>query len=93
LRFNDGRPVPPEAFAETAYEIQRHFGGVSWESQVIEGIWCQGAVEYRDGLNRLFVDTQDTPENRRFFKSLKERLKVRFDQLEIWLTVHPVEIL
>src|SRR5439155_12927765 len=67
LEFNDGRPVPREFLAEAAVEVQRRFGGVSWESQVVEGIWRQGEVEYRDRLNRLFVDAEDTEENRQFF--------------------------
>src|SRR5258706_11537629 len=87
LQFNDGRPVPWELMAETALEIQQRFNGVSWESQVIEGIWRHGGLQYRDKLNRLFVDTEDTPENRNFFIELKTRLKSRFEQLEIWLTV------
>ena len=93
LAFNDGRRVPREFFAETAAEIQQRFGGVSWESQAIEGIWRAGGIEYRDQLNRLFVDAEDTEENRRFFIELKARLKSRFQQLDIWLTVHPIEIL
>ena len=93
LEFNDGRPVPRESLAEAAVEIQRRFGGVSWEPQAIEGIWRQGGIEYRDRLNRLFVDAEDTEENRQFFIGLKARLKSRFQQLDIWLTVHPIEIL
>ena len=93
LQYNDGRPVPREILAETAIEILGRFGGASWESQVIEGLWHQGGVEYRDHLNRIFVDAQDTPENRHFFTQLKARLKARLVQLDIWLTVHPIEVL
>ena len=93
LAFNDGQQVPREVLAEIAIEIQRRFGGVSWESQAIEGIWRQGGVEYRDRLNRLFVDAEDTEENRQFFIGFKSRLKSRFQQIDIWLTVHPIEIL
>jgi len=67
LRFNDGTAVPPALLAGTVVEIERHFGAASWESQVIEGIWHQGGIEFRDQLNRVFVDARDTPENRRFF--------------------------
>ena len=93
LTFNDGRPVPREFLANAAAEIQTRFGGVSWESQAIEGIWHSGGIEYRDQLNRIFVDAEDTTENRQFFTNLKARLKSRFQQLDIWLTVHPIEIL
>ena len=93
LQFNDGRAVPRALLAQTAVEIQERFGGVSWESQVIEGIWRQSGVAYRDHLNRIFVDAEDTPENRQFFLELKRELKSRFAQLDIWLTVHPIEVL
>ena len=59
LQFNDGRAVPRDLLAETAFEIQARFGGVTWESQLIEGIWKQGGIEYRDKLNRLFVVRND----------------------------------
>jgi hypothetical protein len=75
LRYNDGRPVPRELLAETAFEIQSRFGGVTRQSQVVEGIWRQGGVEYRDELNRIFVDAEDTPANRQFFLDLKAKLK------------------
>ena len=65
LRFNDGTAVPKALLAGTVTEIEQHFGAASWESQVIEGLWHQGGVEYRDQLNRVFVDAEDTPENRR----------------------------
>jgi len=93
LTFNDGRPVPPDFVANAAAEIQGRFGGVSWESQVIEGIWGTGGIQYRDRLNRIFVDAEDTEANRQFFTALKARLKSRFQQVDIWLTVHPIEIL
>ncbi|MCI0743912.1 MAG: hypothetical protein L0Y58_00765 [Verrucomicrobia subdivision 3 bacterium] len=85
--------MPRHFLADAAAEIQARFGGVSWESQAIEGIWRAGGVEYRDRLNRIFVDAEDTEENRQFFVDLKARLKSRFQQLEIWLTVHPIEVL
>jgi len=93
LQFNDGRPVPHSMLADTAREIERRFGGVSWESQAIEGIWRQGGAEYRDRLNRVFVDAEDTPDNRQFFLTLKQRLKAEFQQLDVWVTVHLIEIL
>jgi hypothetical protein len=49
LAFNDGQPVPREFLADTAAEIQAKFGGVSWESQAIEGIWHTGGIQYRIG--------------------------------------------
>jgi hypothetical protein len=56
-------------------------------------MWLAGGVEYRDRLNRIFVDAEDTQTNRKFFLDLKARLKSRFQQLDLWLTVHPIEVL
>jgi hypothetical protein len=36
---------------------------------------------------------EDTPENRAFFLALKETLKERFQQVEIWITTHTIEVL
>lgn len=33
------------------------------------------------------------PEHRAFFRQFKEQLKVRFDQLEIWITSHPLDVI
>ena len=93
LKFNDGRPIPREMLAETAFEIKKRFEGVSWETHVIEGFWRHGGIEYRDQVNRIFVEAEDTSEHRYFFQSLKERLKARFQQVDIRLTVHPIEVL
>src|ERR1700722_5939103 len=51
------------------------FGAVSYETQTIHGQWEHGGQVYNDKLIRVFVDVPDTPENRAFFPSFKERLK------------------
>lgn len=92
-RFNDGQPVPLNLLSETVAELEERFGAVTWETQTLRGHWRHEETTYLDELVRLFVDTDDTVENRRFFRELKPRLKVRFRQLDIWLTVHPIEVL
>jgi hypothetical protein len=93
LRFNDGRAVPDELIADTILELCEHFGAVSCETQTIRGIWTHEAAVYRDELIRVFVDTPDTARSKEFFVELKSRLKSRFDQLDIWMTTYPVEVL
>jgi hypothetical protein len=39
------------------------------------------------------VDVEDTPENRQFFAALKPVLLERFNQLEIYIASHPIDIL
>jgi hypothetical protein len=42
---------------------------------------------------RIFVDVSDSVENRKFFLQFNETLKKRFQQIDIWLTSHPIEVL
>lgn len=93
LRFNDGQPVPDELVGETLLEIRQQFGAVSAETQVIRGHWQHQGEVYRDDLVRVFVDVADTEDNRKFFVAYKEQLKARFQQLDIWMTTHLIEVL
>jgi hypothetical protein len=93
LRFNDGNAIPDELIAETLLELEDQFGAVSWESQTIHGRWTHEKEKYRDDLVRVFADVPDTQENRQFFVAFKDRLKARFQQLDVWVTTHPLEIL
>src|ERR1041384_6991699 len=93
LRFNDGRAVPDSLIGETLIELRRRFGAVSAETQVIRGQWEHEGEVYRDEPRRVFIDVEDLPANREFFQQFKERLKQRFQQLDIWVTSHPVDVL
>ncbi len=93
LQFNDGSPVPDELIADTILELREKFGAVSCESQTIHGVWAHEAEVYRDELIRVFVDTQETIANRDFFQQFKSQLKQRFEQLDIWMTTYPIEVL
>ena len=93
LRFNDGQPVPDDFVAETLLELEQRFGAVSSETQTIPGLWRHQGESYRDDLIRVFVDVADEAEHRRFFLELKERLKARFQQIDIWMTTYPIEVL
>jgi hypothetical protein len=92
-QFNDGSVVPDDLIADTILELREHFGAVSAETQTIHGVWTHEAEVYRDELIRVFVDVPDTASSRDFFVDFKERLKTRFDQLNIWMTTYPVEVL
>jgi hypothetical protein len=93
LRFNDGKPVPDELVADTLTDLEQRFGAVSSESQVIRGIWHSQGQVFRDESARVFVDVPDLPENRQFFVELKDRLKVRFQQLDIWMTSYLIDVI
>ena len=90
LKFNDGQPVPREQLARTHAELKERFGAISNESQVIKGDDAESGSK-GEPLTRVFVDVPDTAENAEFFRTLKERLKDRFQQVEIWITTFAVE--
>jgi hypothetical protein len=92
LRFNDGKAVPDEYIADALVELRTKFGAVSSETQRIEGQWQHAGQVYRDDLMRIFVDVEDTQENRDFFHKFRERIGVRFQQIAIWMTSHPIDI-
>ena len=93
LRFNDGTAVPEETIADTLLEFESYFGAVSCETQTIRGRWRADGVTYLDDLIRVFVDVEDLDSYREYFVSTKERLKRRFDQLDIWMTTYLIEVL
>ena len=92
-RFNDGQPVPDELIADTLLELEEHFGAVSCETQIIRGLWRYEDELFRDELIRTFVDAPDVPESRDFFLEFKERVKARFQQIDIWMTTYSIEVL
>jgi hypothetical protein len=85
--------VPNRLVTDTAIELRERFGAASCETQVIQGQWQHQGEVFHDELVRLFVDVEDTPENRQFFQTLKPHLKTRFQQLDIWLTSHEIDVL
>jgi hypothetical protein len=38
------------------------------------------------------LDLEDSPENWQVVRAFKETLKVRFEQVEIWITAHRIEV-
>jgi hypothetical protein len=93
LQFNDGQDVTVSLLWQTHDELEAHFGAVSWESQVVRGLWHHAGGVFRDNNTRLVMDVEDTPENRAFFVALKETLKQRFQQVDIWITSHAIDVL
>ena len=93
LLFNDGVAVPETLVAETFTELRTRFGAASGETQVLHGVSEHKGVVYKDDLMRFVVDVSDTDEHLQFFKDFKERLKKRFQQWDVWITSHPVEVI
>ena len=92
LQFNDGSEIPAAWLGEATAEVFEHFGGVSFETQVIEGQWRSGGTTYRDELAKLVIDVPATAENRRWMKACRDRWKVRFRQVAIWLVSFTITV-
>ena len=91
--FNDGAAVPRKLIGQTLREVRKQFAAISVETQPLQGEWQHAGRVYRDLNIRLFVDVPDIPEAREFFVKYKERLKERFQQLDIWMTTYLVEVI
>ena len=92
LFYNDGRPVEKEKFVETDDELVRLFGATSTDTVAVRGRWLYQSIVYQDQLIRVRIDVADEPGNWQAVRSLKEVLKVRFDQVEIWITASRIEV-
>lgn len=92
-RFNDQQSIPEELIIETILELENEFGAVSAETQVTRGHWTHNGQPFRDDLIRIYADVPDTSENLEFFEKFKERLKSRFQQIDIWMATYLIEVL
>lgn len=93
LKHNDGRPVDGELFEQTREELVAQFGAATLHPQPVIGVWTDDRTRYEDELIRLVIDVDDTTENQQFFATFKRSLLDRFDQIEIYIASHPVDIL
>src|SRR2546426_145714 len=91
-RYNDGSPVEPEKYLATRRQIAARFGALTFLPQPIHGEWTYQKVHYEDVNMRIIVDVEDTPENAEFFVRLKQSLRERFRQIEIWIVSFEIRI-
>ena len=92
MTYNDGRDVEPEKFDQTAEELSERFGGITQDTVRITGMWRYGGARYRDELLRIRIDTSD-PAATAFLTAYKGQLKERFQQIDIWVTAHELEVI
>jgi hypothetical protein len=91
-RYNDGTPVEQSKFWETAEQIVAEFGAVTWQPEILRGVWIHEGIRYEEENIRFFVDTEDTDESAAFFVRLKETLKQRFQQIDIWVVSYQIRV-
>lgn len=93
LFYNDGRQIEREKFVETDDELVQAFGATSTDTVVVRGRWLYQSTIYQDQLVRVRIDVAETPENLQALRNIKETLKTRFDQLDIWITGHRIDVI
>jgi len=91
-KHNDGTAIESEKFDQTALELTDRFEGISQDLIQVHGLWKFADTVYSDQLVRLRIDTQDRSA-REFIKVHKPIWKQRFQQLDLWITVHEIEII
>ena len=89
-KYNDGTAIELEKFNQTARELTDRLSGLTQDLVHAQGIF--GGNIYYDKLLRLRIDSVD-PDATTFMKSFKKTLKQRFQQLDIWITAHEIEII
>ena len=92
LDYNDGRPIAESKYVRLQAELLKRFGGVtSTQRQFpLQGVWQAGSEVYQDRVVVFSVmDFRAVPSVQvvRYLERLKLRLKRRFAQLEILITV------
>ena len=93
LFYNDGRAIEDQKFVATDDELVAGFGATSTDSVTIQGHWLYQSTTYEDRLVRVRLDLEDTAENWQRMRDIKEILKQRFEQIDIWISAHRIEIL
>lgn len=88
--YNTGDRVEQEKLETTYREVLERFEGFS-VTKFVEGQWAHKGEVFQDRAYTLDVVMADTEENRAWLKRYKETLAERFKQVEIFITVRPVE--
>lgn len=93
LFYNDGRAVEDQKLVQTDDDLVALFGATSTDTVIVRGHWLYQSTIYEDRLVRIRIDVEDTPLNWQKMRDLKEVLKVRFEQIDIWISAHRIEII
>ena|SRR2546421_8797136 len=89
-RFNDGTPIAEENHLWVAELLAAQFGAYTMEPHPIRGVWTHEGMRYEENNLRVWVDVEETPAVESFFAQLKQEIKARFQQIEIWIVSHEI---
>ena len=93
LTYNDGSPVEPRKIERIGELLLKRFDGVTFFPQSNEGRWKMGSVVYHDQIVIFRVITGKVNSTRRFFKRLKEELKLDLNQQDILIVEKDAKVL
>lgn len=93
LRYNDGQPIETEKFDQTNLELIEWFSATTTDMVTAIGSWRYQGTRYEDRLLRVIVDAPGSRPADDFFRDYKETLKARFQQIDIWISSHEIQIL
>lgn len=97
LRYNDGREIESPKFLQLHDELIERFGGITSIKQTnpLQGIWLYQNQKYTDEIIVVTTLDSDYPQSQseQFFVKLKERLKKRFEQLDILIIAQTVTVI
>jgi hypothetical protein len=95
-QFNDGRDVVEvcmRCLPDTLMEVVDRFGALSFDKGRVQGAWTSMGRRYDDQLSRLTLDVPDTDDSRKWVAAFKRTLLDRFEQLEIYVVTHPIDVI
>jgi hypothetical protein len=92
LEYNDGRPISDSKYLRLQEELRARFGGVtSTQRQFpLQGAWHSGTDVYEERVvifTMMDFRDEEQLDLLRYLERLQSRLKKKFDQLEILITV------
>ena len=93
LNYNDGRRIEERKFVVTHRDLLKKFGATTIDATRASGTWIYGGALYEDVLVRIVIDAFEPEDAIPFLRQYKETLKARFEQLDIWITAHDVEVI
>lgn len=70
-RYNNGAQIEHSKYWQTTQEIVARFGAMTWQPEVLRGVWVHENKRYEEDNVRFFVDVEDSPENESYFRGPK----------------------
>ena len=80
-------------FDQTNLELIDEFAATTVDTILALGKWMYEGTVFEDQLQRVIVDIPGVEPAHAFFREYKETLKARFEQIDIWITAHQIDII